>query len=115
MAGTPLFLKFVDDDLKFVAIKGTQNLSVPAWRKQLLYWLNEAGFDPKLFGTHGLRAGGNTDLLAFGLRPSFVAASGRWSSGEWRKYNRPDARLIAKQARIALDAAYTAAYRSSHA
>lgn len=106
----PLFLK-LEDRKHFVPLKGRKALSVAAWRKQLQYWITQAGLDAKQFGTHKIRAGGNTDMLAFGLRPSFVAAAGRWSSGDRRKYNRPDAQLIAKQARLALDQAHTAATR----
>ena len=115
LAVLPLFLKLEDRRRTFATVKGNKALSVSAWRKQLRFWLDRAGFPSLQFGSHGMRAGGNTDLLAFGLRPSFVAAAGRWSSGEWRKYNRPDAQLIATQARVALDAAYRAATRHSHA
>ena len=77
-----------DDSDKFFVFSDGSPIPAKAIQNCFKSVLKEAGYDHKLYGTHGFRAGRSCDLLKLGLSIETIKKLGRWKSNGVFKYMR---------------------------
>ena len=76
------------DDNKFFVFSDGAAVHAKAIRNCFKQILKEAGYNPKLYGTHSLRAGHTCDLLKLGLSIETIKKLGQWKSNAVFHYMR---------------------------
>ena len=78
-ASTPLFRRMDGSAFTTAYVRGLVRLCVSA---------GSPGTDPRLYGSHSLRIGGASTLLAAGVPPAIIQIMGRWDSDVYAVYCR---------------------------
>jgi len=89
---TPLFRDVARGPRRFI----TPSRLLGSIRKDAMF----LGVDPKVYGTHSMRIGGASALLAAGATPEVIKAMGRWSSDIYRLYTRANGPDLLKWAKV---------------